>query len=205
MDYRISLRQRKEAIDLKQGEDGLWRCGSDQAVLQIAADGVSLPPGAERLELMGERKVGNVEVLETNPVRVRLVNTWYFPTRPGEWVSLAVRQIRWEYTFYFDGRWVTRAEINNSGGTQIGTLRMWLRDDAGWSHGAVSRDLVIRQFTGPIGRWSFMVPPAGLQRTMLRANYMNPGTIKAGIAARGVFAPGDLNRDGFDESQGCYF
>lgn len=205
LDYTIWLPFRDEPIRLTQGGDGLWRLGSDQATVQIVEPGLALPAEGERIELMGRRRVGCLEVLEANPVRLRLANTWYFPTRAGEWASLSVRRIRWEYTFYANGCWLTYVELNNSGGREIGSVRMWLKDKAAWSAGAVSRDLVIRPFRGPVGRWSFLIAPKSLQEKTLRENHLHPGAIEPTIAAPGLFAEGDCDRDGFDESQGCYF
>jgi len=154
--------------------------------------------------LMGNRMVGHVEVLESNHVRARLVNTWYFPTRAGEWASLAVRQIRWEHTIYGDGRWVTGLCLNNAGGGPIDTVRLWLVDRVAWSAGATSRDFVVRDFQGPIGRWSFLRPSGQLRDKTLLANHMRPGKIEPLIGAISPSPTGDLNGDGFDESQGCY-
>ena len=126
LDYTLNLQCRREPLEIKQNEDGLWRMGRDQAVLQLASPGESLPDAVERLSPMGSRRVGAVEILENNPLRLRLASTWYFPTRAGEWASLAVRQVRWEYTFYGDKRYVTHLEFNNAGGDPISALRIRL-------------------------------------------------------------------------------
>lgn len=205
LDYRITLPHRPRPIVLAQCGDGLWRVGTVQPIVQIAPPDQSPPPPGEHLELMGPRRVGQVKVLETNRIRMRLGNTWYFPTRPGEWISLGIRRIQWEYTFYGDGRWVTHVEVNNSGGREIGTVRIWVGEEVAWSGRGVSCDLLVRRFPGPVGRWSFLAAPNNLQKQTLRKNYLAGGTVETMIAARGVFAPGDFDRDGFDESQGCYF
>ncbi len=205
LDYKIVLPHRPRPLLLTQHGDGLWRFDGGQITVQLAPPGVVLPPGGERLELMGPRRIGRVEVVETNPIRVRLTNTWYFPSRAGEWVSLGVRQIRWEHTFYGDGRWVTHVEVNNSGGRQIAVLRMWLDEDGVWSEGAVSRDLLVREFAGPIGRWGFLRAPNGLQKQTLQKNHSASGSVETTIADGDAFAGGDFDRDRFDESRGCYF
>jgi len=204
LDYSLALGGYDLPIPLAVSGDGLWRLGPYQPVVQVAAPGEALPAEGEHLELMGERKIGAVDVLELNPVRIRLASTWYFPTRVGEWASLAVRQIRWEYTFYADGRWVTYVQLNNSGGREIGALRLRFPRPAAWAGGEVSPELLVRNLVGPVGRWSCLIAPARLQRQTLETNYIRPGRIRAAIAVEGFFAPGDSDRDGFDESQGCY-
>ncbi len=174
LDYQLTVAQLAEPISLIQCSDGLWRMGSDQTAIQVSSPGEQLPSVGEYMELMGSRKVGRVEVLEANPMRIRLANTWYFPTKAGEWVSLAVRQIRWEYTFYADGRRITNVELNNSGGRDIGTFRMWLEREVAWSTGVLASDMVIRDFEGPIGRWSFMLPADGLNLQGLERNLAPP-------------------------------
>ncbi len=205
LNYSISIPHRNRPILIRQCSDGLWRADTGQPTIQIASPGVVLGPEGEHLEIMGQRKNGHIEVLEVNSVRVRLSNTWYFPTRSGEWVSLAVRKIRWEYTFYGDGRWVTHVELNNAGGKQIGSVRMWVPDEVAWSDGVISRDLVIRDFAGPLGRWSFLIAPKGLQKKTMHNNHLFGGIIRPHLAASEVFAPGDYDKDRYDESQGCYF
>lgn len=205
LDYEIHLPNRPEAIRLAQGDDGLWRLSDLRPTVQLAGPDQPLPAGGERLELMGPRKVGRVEVIEHNAVRLRIANTWYFPTRRGEWVSMAVRQIRWEYTIYPDGRWITHMELNNAGGQKIAAVRLWLSEQVAWSDGAVSRDLVLRGFKGPVGRLSYLLPPKGLRGKTLMRNHMDPGSMAATIAGPASPAAGDVDGDGFDQSQGCYF
>jgi len=211
LNYTLTLPGRETPLTLSQSPDGLWRLGLDQAVVQLAPRGGSLDGGEERLELMGPRRVGQVEVLENNPVRVRLASTWFFPTRAGEWASLAVRQIRWEYTFYGDGRWVTHLELNNAGGQEIGSLRIRPAHEAFWSSlpPAVGPrpELAVKDFPGTVGKWSYLCyPPKGDEKSRTW-NYVNPGSVTMQLPreTERVFAPGDVNKDGFDESQGCYF
>ena len=203
LDYAISLPGQARPVVLAQGGDGLWRLGDMQATVQAVGPGQPLPAEGEHLELMGGRTIGRVDVLEVNPVRVRLASTWYFPTRAGEWLSLGMPRIAWEYTFY-DGRWVTGVEISNPAGLRIGALRMWVNKDAAWSNGVISRDLVIRDFQAALGRWSFLQNCAG-PLAAVAADYLQPGRVEATLAGEAAFADGDADRDGFDESQGCYF
>jgi len=204
LDYEVRLPGRPQPVGLAQCDDGLWRLSDLAPTFQAAGPGQTLPAAGERLGLMGRRKVGQVELLEHNAVRVRLANTWYFPKRSGEWLSLAVRRIRWNYTIYTDGRWVTHVELNNAGGSRISSVRMWLTEEVAWSAGVVAADLVIRDFLGPVGRWSFLLAPKTLRTETLYRNYVRPGRVRPTIAAEDVYAPGDIDRDRFDESQGCY-
>jgi hypothetical protein len=154
---------------------------------------------------MGQRRVGQVELLEHNSVRLRLANTWYFPDRAGEWASLAVRGIRWEHTFYADGRCVTQGTLNNAGGREIGSVELRAAVPAAWAGGGLAERFVLGDLVGQVGRWRYLIPPSGPGGKTVAANYLRPGRIEPAIAAEDAFAPGDAARDGFDESQGCFF
>jgi len=206
LDYRIEPAHGAGPIHLRQCDDGLWRLGSHQPVVQLASPGEPLGKDEERLEAMGRRKVGTVTVLENNAVRLRIANTWYFPARAGEWASLdGVRRIRWEYTFYGDGRWVTHVELNNAGGRPIGAVRIRWPRPVEWNGKDASADTLVKEFAGIVERWSCLLPPPTDQGGTFRTNYANPGKLRRRIVAEGVFAPADTDRNGFDESQGCYF
>ena len=204
LDYKLTIGGLAEFV-LAQGPDGLWRLERHQAVVQLAEPGQSFAGSAEEIELLGARKIGQVSVLENNSVRVRLASAWFFPSRAGEWASMAVRGIRWEYTFYGDGRWVTYVELNNAGGGQIGPVRIVLPEEVASAKDTIARELVTKDLGGPVGRWSYM--SAALEETgeMLQRNYLNPGKLSVTLAAAGDAAEGDVDKDGFDESQGCYF
>jgi len=204
LDYSLRLPGWAGTIDLAQGADGLWRLGRLQAEVRLAGAGEKLPAKGEHLERMGRRRVGHVELLEHNSVRLRIANTWYFPTRAGQWASLAVRRIRWEHTFYADGRWVTEGMLNNAGGREISSAGIFLSHPAAFSPSGVSDHLILADFAGAVGRWHYLAaPPSATGRTAAQ-NYLRPGRLSRRIAAGDVFAPGDAQRDGFDESQGCY-
>jgi hypothetical protein len=200
-------------IRLAQGGDGLWRLGDQQPLLALsatqAAGGLvtespaSVPAAsAEDISLMGSRRLGEVTVLEANALRVRLANCWYFPDASGAWASLAVRQVRWEYTFYGDGRWVTDLVLNNAGGKSISTVLLAPPGAAAWSDGR-SGPAAAEEFRGSVGHWSFSRTVNDKLRTIVEANYAKPPplTLKMG---RSDPAGGDSDGDGFDESQGCY-
>jgi len=206
LDYRIDPAHGAGPIHLRQCDDGLWRLGAHQPLVQLASPGEPLARNEERLEAMGRRKVGTVEVLESNAVRLRIANTWYFPARAGEWASLdGVRRIRWEYTFYGDGRWVTHIELNNAGGRAIGAVRIRWPRPVEWDGQDVPTDTRVKEFAGIVERWSCLLPPPTDPGGTFRTNYASPGKLRRRIAAEGVFAPADTDRNGFDESQGCYF
>jgi hypothetical protein len=203
-DYRLELRGRRQAIVLSQSAEGLWRLGADQPLIRLAAPGKEADGNVEDLSLMGERRRGEVELLEHNEVRVRLASTWYFPARGGEWASLGIRRIRWEYTFYGDGRWVVYVEVNNASGEAIGAGRLLLPGDAAWpGQERPSRDKLLKDL-GTAGRWCCMVAPEGEDRQAARAAYSSPPALQVTLAGAGPPAEGDADHDGFDESQGCY-
>ncbi len=205
LDYQFSLPYSKVPLVLAQCGDGLWRFKNRQPVVQILAPGESFGGDTENFKLLGGRRVGHVEIAEMNHIRLRIINTWFFPTRAGEWISLAVRQIRWEETFYRDGRWITHVELNNSGGEEIGSVRLYFPEKVVQADGAVSNELITDKLSGPVCRWNFIHPPPGQRGMLLENNYVRPAEIRKTIAAEGEFAEGDANKDGFDESQGCFF
>jgi len=204
LDYSLALPGRKGPLKIAQSPDGLWRLGAQTPIVSLARPNESPAADREDLALMGPRRVGHIEVAEHNATRLRLTNIWYFPTRPGEWASLAVRQIRWDYTFYGDGRQVTHVELNNAGGTQIGKIRVRLTAHAAWTTGKIAGVLMVDRFAGAVGRWGFLYAPPGAKRDALHRGYITPGRIKPAMAVE-AYASGDAGRDGFDESQDCYF
>ncbi|MHC4715741.1 MAG: hypothetical protein ACYS5V_02120 [Planctomycetota bacterium] len=206
LDYELRLQHRSEPIRLAQGPDGLWRLGADQALVElIATEGVRRAGSEvkEDLAAFGRRRVGQVRVLECNPVRLRLGNTWYFPTSAGQWESLAIRRIDWEYTFYGDGRWVTDLVINNAGGKGIEAVRIRAPHEATWSDGTVARTVDVRTFAGSVGRWSYLTATDLRGKALHEANFAKPGAIDVRIGMQDA-SDGDVAGDGFDESQGCY-
>ena len=205
LDYALSLPGRPEPIALAQDADGLWRLAALGAQVRLAGPGEVLPGNGEHLALMGPRRVGLVELLEHNGLRVRLANTWYFPTRAGQWASLAVRRIRWEHTIYRGGRMVTSGLLNNAGGQEIASAQLRLPCPGAWSGGGLSDRFSLADFAGAVGRWNVLVSPPGAAGKAMAQNYLRPGRLREGIVARDVFAPGDADHDRFDESQGCFF
>ena len=205
LDYRLKLPGQPREIALRQCPDGLWRFEGPAARIRLAGPGQELPTSGEHLELMGARRVGQVGVLEHNRIRLRLANTWYFPKRAGEWASLAVRTIRWEHTFYGDGRWVAQGMLNNAGGREISSVGLFVPVPAAWAGGRVADHYVLTDFAGEVGRWQYLVAPSGPMGKTISQNYLRPGRLRPGIVAGGLFASGDAGRDGFDESEGCFF
>jgi len=206
LDYELHLPHRPAPIRVCQGDDGLWRLGPDQPVLELRAVGAPRPSGtkvAEDLSAFGGRRVGEVAVLESNAVRLRLASTWYFPTSAGQWASLAVRQVRWEYTFYADGRMVTDLVVNNAGGRDISALRIRAPSPAAWSDGHKGGVREVRPFDGPVGRWSFLLASPSPKREIYEANYVKPARLVVRMGMQEA-SDGDVEADGFDESQGCY-
>jgi len=159
----------------------------------------------EDLRPMGQRRVGAVELLEVNPIRLRIRNTWYFPPQAGEWTDMDVRQIRWEHTFYADGRWVAGVMLNNAGGGEISAVQLIAPGPVAWSNGAISDQLRVEVFSGPVGQWALLAAPVGPAGDAFRAGFARPAEARVLLGTRGAQAAGDARGDGFDESQGCYF
>ena len=157
-----------------------------------------------------------LEILERNGIRLRLRNTWYFPVSGGEWITLGgeqgrqwslatagVRQIRWEYTFYWDGRIVTDVVINNAGGREIAGVRITAPQPAAWSDGTRGPVAEVTRLAGDVARFSFLITPAGVQKRRWESDYLQPARLRVDVGEMDV-VPGDAGGDGFDESQGCY-
>ncbi len=221
LDYTLHLPHRRNPIEIKQCDDGLWRLGANQALLELGKIGdvnLFLPrqssdthpqdrlSGKNRLASpiypMGRRRVGEVEILEHNSIRLRLANTWYFPTEAGEWLSLSVRRIRWEYTFYRDGRWITDVMLNNAGGENISTVRITSPAASVFSDGGRGKVKHVRKFAGLAGRWHFMIAPETEKKKIFEANFAHPGLIKVSVGRLDETECG--SGDGFDRSRGCY-
>ncbi|NQU74839.1 MAG: hypothetical protein HQ546_00825, partial [Planctomycetes bacterium] len=112
-----------------------------------------------------------------------------------------VRQIRWEYTFYADGRWITAVTINNAGGEDLPGVRITTPMPAAWSNGWIGKVLTVSDFAGPVGIWSFLIAPPGSEGDSHLANFARPPPAMARLARPNSWAAGDADRDGFDESQ----
>jgi len=204
LNYELTLPGGKKPIALSQSPDGLWRMPGRRCMVQISAKQDPLVPGKEDLSLMGRRRVGRVEIPEHNELRIRLVNTWYFPTRAGEWASLAIRRIRWSHTIYADGTWITNAELNNAGGKAIRQVGLFLDRKAAWRDAVMSSERIESNFAGPVARWTYMTPGPDADGKAAMEQYVNPGRIEIHMGRRDINPPGDANKDRFDESRGCY-
>jgi hypothetical protein len=204
LDYELTLPGAKKPITLTQSSDGLWRLTGRRNTLQLSSSPDKLSGLNEELSVMGRRKVGRVEILEHNKQRIRLANTWYFPTRAGEWASLAIRQIKWTSAIYPDGAWITNIAINNAGGSEIRQVGLFLDRKAAWDTGAIATERIDSNFTGPIARWNFMSPSPRSDQRIAMDQYINPGRIEMQMGRRDVHPDGDANKDRFDESIGCY-
>jgi hypothetical protein len=204
LEYRLEAPGRRPMV-LRPSAEGLWRLGADQPLVQLAAPGKELPGEWEDLAILGPRRLGEAEILENNAVRVRLGSTWYFPPRGGEWAWTAVRRIRWEHTFYGDGRWVVFVEVNNAGGEEIASARFLLPQPAAWAGQLQpAKDRRVKDFGGSLGRWTFFLAREGADRDAMIAAYVDPPRLQVAIGASGPPAEGDSGGDGFVEAQGCY-
>ncbi|MCP4375091.1 MAG: hypothetical protein GY794_02755 [bacterium] len=205
LDYELTIPGRKKPVTLTQSKDGLWRFGYRQGIVRLSSNNKPITATGEDLAVMGKRKVGRVEIIEHNKLRIRLVNTWYFPTRGGEWSSLAIRQIRWACTIYADGTWITNLELNNAGGQEIRQVALSLGQPAAWDDGATGAQRTEPNFTGPVGRWDYMFPSPEIKQQHAFTQYLDPGRIEIQMGRTGLYVPGDRDSNHFDESRGCHY
>ena len=63
----------------------------------------------------------------------------------------------------------------------------------------------MEDFIGPLEKWSYMQASEGTSKNLLLQNYLKPARILTTLGRKVFFAEGDADRDGFDESQGCYY
>ena len=202
LDYDLYLPNVPEPIKFRQGLDGLWRPSAHHAAVAIAAAGADAPPAgmAEDLKAMGWHRTGEVSVLEHNPVRVQIANTWYLPAEGGHWKDMDVRRIHWVHTFYPDGRSITNVTARRMGEA---TVTVTPPPGGIWWDGLRGGRKLLPKAHGPERPWCFLTPSAGANREVHQRNYAAPVTpeIKMGEPAT---AYGDVGGDGFDESEGCY-
>ena len=107
-----------------------------------------------------------------------------------------VRQIRWEYTFYGDGRCITHMALNNAGGRDLAAVRLAAGRTAAWDDGhegptwqQAGADLLAVDC-------SMLTAPPGGDAEGVRQNYRNPAPMVVHLGTR--------DGDGFDEITGCY-
>ena len=204
--YRLSLPHRPAELTLARGPEGLWRIEPLGGQLQLSAPGQPLPAAGEAIDVLGRRRIGSAEVLEHNGIRVRLGSTWYFPLRAGQWASLqSVPRVRWEHTFYGDGRWVVHGRLVATGRTELGAARVRFPIEVQPASAAAPARAVDVPWRGLRGRGDGLVPAAAAAAEGQMRRYRQAATIRRDLAGDRVFAPGDADRDGYDESQGCYF
>jgi hypothetical protein len=208
LDYTFRLPGRPEPVRLSRSADGLWRFGAWQVRLSAGASGGPGEPNAsspERLDPLGDRRIGEVELVEHNALRVRLINRWYFPWRGGEWASPSVRSVVWEHTFRADGRWIRHVELNNAAGEPIQWVALRLNEPAAWSDGRIATARLVEDFAGPVGRWSLMTAAPGPLRGRLLAEYAEPGELTAtlGTPGRPARSPSGPAKS-FDARHGWY-
>ncbi|MBI5722364.1 MAG: hypothetical protein HZA50_00235 [Planctomycetes bacterium] len=204
LDYSIISPDGQFRLDVVRSADGLWRLGENQTLLALAGPAQTQPAFAERLELMGLKRLGRFSLTESNAVRMRFQSRWYFPSAARQWASLAVNYVSWDYTLYRDGRLITTLEVNGSAGRPVGPVSIKPPGRAAWASGQIADRLVQKDLVLPVGRWSFL-QAGGAKAEKFLSNFAAPGSLVPLIALPGAFSQGDLDRDGFDESQGCYF
>jgi hypothetical protein len=207
LELSLALPHWPEPLQLSPGPDGLWRFEQHQVHLALTGERADQKP-AGALDAMGTVRIGRMEWLERNDVRLRLATTWYFPSRLGEWVSLGIRQIRWEHTLYPDGRWVVSMRLNNAGGPEVRSLTLRCPRAAAWAQPdriGLAATSGVQSLSGPIWRCAMqMVGPGVDEEASLQQAYLRPGRVRLLLGSKAFFAPGDGDKDRYDESQGCY-
>ncbi len=200
LDYRVNVPGMDEPIRLVQSDDGFWRLAGRQPAIALGAG----PTDGERLDVLGERRTGDVELAEHNELRARFVYNWYFPRRAGAWASMAVRHLRWEQTFYRDGRWVTSLRVNAGGAAGLDGVSIRLPDSAAIAGAGPGREIIEPGFAGPFGQWSWLLGGVGEAGRIQERNYLSPASIRILRGREDFFADGDTDRNRFDQSRGCY-
>ena len=187
-----------------ESADGLYRLARLQPAVQLVPPRQALPAStAEAIDPMGEARIGTLELLEVNPLRVRLATPWYFPSRRGEWHSMGVRQIRWEHTLYGDGRWITLIQLNNAGGPEIAAAGLVPPASVWTTDAQTPVERIEAALAAPAAHWTWMMPPREIE--VGPGAYATPAALQLAQGQEDAFAAGDRDRDRFDESQGCYW
>lgn len=195
-------------IEIAPGADGLWRLGEDQPTMRLRGVGEPAEQRAdvlrESLDWLGADRIGQARLVESNSLRVRLELTWRFPAGTRPYRSMLDRWVRWEYAVYGDGRRVVSAWLSNAGGEPIEEVSLAMARPVSWAGGATQQRLIERDFIGPVGRWNALVGVGTLPGRAVRRNYLQPAALELVWGEDAFYAAGDMDRDRFDESQGCY-
>ena len=208
LDYAIHLPYRIKPVRLRQCDDGLWRLVDEPIRLILDGDRDSFFPPTDADYLsdvlgMGRLRVGQVELIEHNSIRLRIANTWFFSDVSGKRESTDTRKIRWEYTFYRDGKWITDVILNNVGGPPIRAVKIVIPKEAVFSDGSTGPLKQVKPFTAPVGRWDFLIPPPDKKADLHKDNFVHPARINVQVGQVKILS-GDIDGDGFDQAQGCY-
>jgi hypothetical protein len=204
--YTLQLPGWPQPLWLNRGADGLWRFENPAAGVQVLAG----PPqaqddeetAAERLSAMGPNRIGRVRILESNRIRLRIENAWFFPERGGIWAAEdAVPQIRWLHTFYRDGRWVVEFHLRTAGALDVQAVRFAGQMPLRWfpepQRSAGKDSWPVRG--GSLRLRGLLEPPTPIGGDFTR-QYLQPGRLAARLGTVAETpVPG-----GFDPSEGCY-
>ena len=124
---------------------------------------------------------------------------------------MAVRQVRWEYTFYADGRWLTHVSINNAGGDELSQVRLLMPaavKSAIWGQGLSTGIASGQMAQDVIARWSYLTTwPINADADQALASYLSPGRLQMRLAGKisdDRQEGAAIEESGFDPSQGCY-
>lgn len=217
--YEIAPKGWSEPLKFAPDSDGLHRLGRRQPSLQLMASGFEdgptsaankATPFEERLDAMRPRRVGRLELMEINPLRVRLSQAWRFP-EPGAAPAVGGHaQVVWEHTFWRNGQWIIDVRIDATGCRPLREARLASSlamvpapcPDAGSKDGVI----VWRDWSKLVSEASMLVLPPGPEEgeaSVATDNYTHPPAMRV-LMGSPAPVPGDRNGDGFDESRGCY-
>ena len=199
LNYAIHITGNKAPVLLTRHDDTLWRLDGQEDI-SFAGKGGNV---SSRYKYLAKYRIGQLQLLEHNAVRVRIRNSWLFPPWPGEWHLPAVRTIIREYTWYPGGRMVTDVQLNNVCGKPVYQVDICSKTVAWYGKGN-SNHFTERNFVGPIATWSCLSQGDGRTIGSWERNFLDPVPVQKIIADGNIFAQGDRDRDGYDESQGCY-
>jgi len=155
----------------------------------------------ESLSMLGDRRVGVVEVQEHNALRLRIANTWYFRASPGQWLTQECRRVRWEYTFYWDGRWVTQVRLDVSDESGPGAYRLSLPSEAAWSDGQRASSRIFSLAASD--HREFLTAPDTPDRPAVEEAFLHPPRLSVSSPASRPSVSGAAEGT-FDRAQGCF-
>jgi hypothetical protein len=116
---------------------------------------------------------------------------------------MAIPQIRWQHTFYADGRHVTHVEINNAGGEGLRGAELSSDEPVAWFGHGLSAILAAETPGETVLRFDYLRAPSGPEAALLEQNYLAPAYVVAVLADRWP-DDGQPRTNHFNPATGCY-